>query len=358
MHKYTILALFCLLAGPGCTQNKSISFNNPCIRYEGRIWFRPEAAELTWPGTSATVILEGTGISAVLKDTDTADYYNVIVDGHVAAKIHPDTVKRSYLLASGLPEGTHTIQLFKRTECEKGQTLLYGFEPDGHGKFIPAPDARKRTMEFYGNSITCGYGIEDSSGQDSWHGCFENNYLTYAAITARHFDARYSCVSKSGIGVMVSWFPLIMPEMYDRVVETDSVARWDFSKYTPDIVVINLFQNDSWLVRMPDNPEFRHRFGATAPGGEQIIAAYKNFVTAIRQKYPGAHIICVLGNMDATREGSAWPGYIQQAVSQMQDPKIYTHFFPYKMTDGHPDIAQHDAMARSLIEFIDQNIQW
>jgi hypothetical protein len=28
----------------------------------------------------------------------------------------------------------------------------------------------------------------------------------------------------------------------------DSTSKWDFSGYTPDVVVINLFQNDSWLV--------------------------------------------------------------------------------------------------------------
>jgi hypothetical protein len=56
---------------------------------------------------------------------------------------------------------------------------------------------------------------------------------------------------------MLSWFPLIMPEMYDRADPTDSTSKWDFSKYTPDVVVINLFQNDSWLARRHDFPEFK-----------------------------------------------------------------------------------------------------
>ena len=46
----------------------------------------------------------------------------------------------------------------------------------------------------------------------------------------------------------VSWDSLIMPEIYDRLVPTDSKSKWDFSLYRPDIVVVNLFQNDSWLV--------------------------------------------------------------------------------------------------------------
>ena len=52
----------------------------------------------------------------------------------------------------------------------------------------------------------------------------------------------------------VSWDPLIMPEIYDRLVPTDSTSKWDFSLYRPDIVVVNLFQNDSWLVHLSDHP--------------------------------------------------------------------------------------------------------
>ena len=192
---------------------------------------------------------------------------------------------------------------------------------------LPSPPAPKRKIEFYGNSITCGYAMEDSSGRDSWFGYFENNYLSYAAITARHFNAQYSCISKSGIGIMVSWFPLIMSEMYDRLDPTDSTSKWDFTKYTPDIVVINLFQNDSWIVNMPNNEQFKYRFGTKAPDKDFIIKSYKDFVASIRNKYPEAYIICTLGNMDATKEGSPWPGYVQKAVDQLKDSKIYTHFF-------------------------------
>ncbi len=83
------------------------------------------AAELYWPGTSVTVLFEGTAISAILKDSDTANYYNVIIDDKVVDTIHTDTTKHSYLLASGLPFGKHKVQLFKRTESDKGKTCFY-----------------------------------------------------------------------------------------------------------------------------------------------------------------------------------------------------------------------------------------
>jgi hypothetical protein len=342
---------------PNCA-NKTVTFNNPNISYEGRILYRTDAAELSWPGTTATIQFEGNGVSATLKDLDTANYYNVIVDNQVILKIHTDTLKQSYLLASGLSEGKHQLQLFKRTGWDKGKTLFYYFELSKGAKLLPPQAPKKRKIEFYGNSITCGYADEDNSGQDRWYGFFENNYLSYAAITARHFDAQYSCISKGGIGILISWFPLLMPEMYDRTDPTDSTSKWDFSKYTPDIVVINLLQNDSWLVNMPGHEQFKYQFGAKAPDESTIIEAYRGFVASIRSKYPSASIICALGSMDATREGSVWPIYIKKAVFLLHDPKVYTHFFPYKNTNGHPNVAEQQVMANDLIGFIEKNIEW
>ena len=182
--------------------------------------------------------------------------------------------------------------------------------------------------------------------------------MTYAALTARHFNAQYSCIAKSGIGVMVSWFPLIMPEMYDRTDPNDPGSHWDFNRYRPDVVVINLFQNDSWIINQPQHEQFKSRFGTKRPDSSFIVNAYGKFVASIRAKYPNAYIICALGSMDATREGAPWPGYIQQAVTGLKDSRILTHFFPYKNTPGHPRLAEQAAMAKDLISFIEKNIVW
>ena len=62
--------------------------------------------------------------------------------------------------------------------------------------------------------------------------------------------------------------------------------------------------------------------------------------------------------MDATKIGSLWPRYIQQAVGELNDPKIYTHFFEFKNTGGHPRINEQKVMANSLIQFIKRKIKW
>lgn len=335
-----------------------ISHSNPQIEYSGRIdSSQTQATDLYWSGTSVKINFEGQSIGAILKDEKGANYYNIIIDRDSILILKPDTIKRYHQLVSGLKKGKHSLEIFRRTEWSKGKTSFYGFRINGKGKILTKSTPKKRKIEFYGNSITAGYAVEDFSGKDSPDSTFTNNYLSYAAITARHFDAEYSCICKGGIGIMLSWFPYTMPDIYNRLNPADSTSKWDFSNYTPDIVVINLFQNDSWLVHKPERKEFQTKFGTEPPNNDFIINSYKQFVSSIRYHYPQADIICALGNMDATREGSQWPDYIKQAVKTFKDEKIHTLFIPYKNTPGHPSIKEQEIIANSLIQFIDDNIK-
>lgn len=358
IHCIVLILLVFFVPKTILAQKKWIKFDDSAIQYEGRIAFSDTAACVNWSGSSIRLNFKGSEISAILKDADTSNYYNVILDHTVRSIIQLANSKKTYILATGLSKGNHTIELYKRTEWGKGQTFFYGFETNEEAKIQPKSKPKKRKIELYGDSITCGYGNEDTTGKDSRTGHFENNYLTFGAITARHFDAQFSCIATSGIGIMLSWFPTIMPEIYDLTDPHDTKTKWDFNRYTPDIVVINLFQNDSWLVNKPTHDEFKKRFGNQKPSDDFIIKSYENFVKSIRAKYPNASLICALGNMDATKEGSKWPVYIQKAVENLKDKKIYSHFFKYKNTPGHPKVNEQQAMANSLIAFINKNVAW
>lgn len=354
----TLVSLLIILPKLVLAQKKHIAFNNPEIQYEGRIAFSDSTACINWSGTSISLNFKGSEISAILKDADTANYYNVILDNKVISKIQLKRGKQNYILASGLSKGKHKIQLYKRTQWGQGQTFFYGFETDSGAKILSKSKPKKRKIAFYGDSITCGHGIESAEGKDSGAGHFENHYLTYGALTARHFNAENQSISNSGIGIILSWFPYVMTDIYNLTDPHDKTKKWNFDNYTPDIVVINLFQNDSWLVNKPKHPEFISKFGTVKPTDDFIIKSYENFVKLIRAKHPYATIICALGSMDATKEGSKWPKYIVKAVENLNDKKIYTHFFAYKNTPGHPKVNEQKAMADSLIAFIDATIKW
>jgi len=339
-------------------QDITVKNNDDHIHYMGRVDVKPDSTMLSWSGNSIKINFSGSGVKAMLRDEIGINFYNVIVDGQIIQKIKLDQQKQWYTLASGLTAGKHSLELYKLSEWAFGRTWFYGLNLDAGSEILTAPETKKRKIEFFGNSITCGYGNLDTTKQDRGTSPFEDNYQSYASITARYFDAEYSCIAKSGIGIMVSWFPIIMPEMYNRLDANDSTSRWDFSKYTPDVVVINLFQNDSWIIAQAKHEQYKARFGNKAPTGGDIIKAYEAFVKNIRSSYPKAKIICALGSMDATREGSAWPGYVKQAVKNLKDKNIYSFMFPYKNTGGHPSLKEHKVMADQLIGFIEKNVKW
>jgi len=344
-----------------CQEKKEVfvNFSNPELDYSGRVNFdNKEGAEFYWTGTSIKMNFEGENVSAILKDETGDNYYNVIIDNKLKAIIQPDTIKKTYTLAYNLSKGKHTIELFRRNDWNRGKTQFYGFKINNNAKLLPKTESTSRKIEFYGDSISVGYANEDTSGADSPLGFNTNNYLSYAALVARHYDAKYQCICKSGTGVTVSWHPLTMDELHNRLVPLHAESLWDFSLYQPEIVVLNLFQNDSWLVNLPEHKEFKKRFGTTAPTDKYIVEAYQTLVSKIRSHYPQANIICTLGSMDAVKNGSKWRDFIEMAVCKMKDQKIFTHYMPYNNSKGHPSILDHQQMAKSLIKFIDQNIKW
>jgi Carbohydrate esterase 2 N-terminal/GDSL-like Lipase/Acylhydrolase family len=360
MMRYSLLFLCGFLASKGlCLAQIIVKYRDPHVQYSGRIAMRNDSsAELSWPASCIKINFIGTRIDAILRDEKSDNNYNVIIDGTVASVLHPLQEKKEYVLASNLAPGNHTLELFKRTESSMGKTWFYEFKFPKGSEVLSPPPLPKRKIEFFGNSISCGYADIDTEGKDRGTSPYENGYISYAALTARHFDAELHSTSKSGIGITVSWFPLVMSEMYDRLDATDPYSKWNFSKYTPDLVVINLFQNDSWIVEKKDNEQFKARFGTKAPTPEFIIDAYRKFVKDVRSKYPKASIICTLGSMDATKEGSPWPGYIEKAVSELKDNKIYVHIIPYKNTPGHPSAKEQQDMANNLVGYIEKNIKW
>lgn len=119
-------------------------------------------------------------------------------------------------------------------------------------------------------------------------------------------------------------------------------------------MLINLFQNDSWLID-------REKRLQPVPSDAARVQAYIDFVRSVRIKYPSAQIICALGSMDATAN-SKWPGYITAAVERMRnennDQKLDTIFFDFTGYGGHPRIAQHKANAAKLTAFIKQKMNW
>lgn len=342
---------------PAAQQNL-IHADHKYYLYTGRVDFaNKQAPRVSWPGTSIKANISGHYVAVVLDDELGKNYFSVIVNGETQ---HPFVIEakqgeHTYEISRVLGEGPHSIEVYKRTEGEEGGTAFKGLVLAEGESLLPPPARPSRRIEIYGDSITSGMGNEGADNARDDLLSEKNHYWAYSAITARNLNAELHTISQSGIGIMVSWFPFIMPQFYDQLSAVgNNDSKWDFSLWTPDVVVVNLFQNDSWLID-------REKRLNPIPSDDTRIQAYMNFVRSIRAQYPEAHIICALGSMDAT-EHDKWPGYVTTAVERMKtydkDDKLDTIFFPFTGYGQHPRIAQHKANAARLTAFIQQKMGW
>jgi len=357
IHSFLIGAL-CFSSLAMAEPVQKISADNANYLYTGRIDFADKKApSLSWTGSSIKTNFTGTSLAIILNDQLGKNYFNIIVDGETQ---HPYVLEakkgeQTYVISTALKPGNHSLEIYKRTEGEEGATVFKGLVLDADAKLLSPPARPIRRMEIYGDSISTGMGNEGADNGADHLLSEKNNYWAYGAITARNLNAELHTISQSGIGIMISWFPFIMPQFYDQLSAVgDNDSKWNFKQWTPELVVINLFQNDAWLVD-------REKRLQPMPTDAQRVQAYIDFVRSIRAKYPNAQIICALGSMDATATPK-WPGYITTAVERMKkenkDQKLDTIFFEFTGYGGHPRIAQHKANAEKLTAFIKQKMNW
>ncbi len=336
---------------------KLITADNPHIQYMGRVDLsKPGQAGVSWPATQIDTVISGGELGITLDDQYGKNYFNVFIDEdwHTPIVIACEQGRKTYWISRYLSAGKHRVTVSKRTEGEEGRTLFVGFNVSDQGKLFAPPKPPQRKIEFYGDSITSGMGNEAALYSGDADLAEKNSFMSYAAITGRKLKADYRLISQSGIGIMVSWFDFTMPQFYDQLDAVgDNKTAWDFSLWRPDVVVINLFQNDSWLVEKRLNP---------VPSDSERINAYKTFLTSVRQKYPNALIVATLGSMDATHKTSAWPGYIESAVASLKeehhDNRIVTLFFPFEDYGQHPRVFHHQRNAERLSAFIAKKMRW
>src|SRR5205085_6434090 len=137
---------------------------------------------------------------------------------------------QTYPLAAGLPAGEHVVSLRKRTEAYVGEGQLLGFQLDPNAKALPVSEAQRR-IEFIGDSIVTGFGVDGADGSCLFSADTENYAHSYAALTASDLGAAQIAVASSGAGVYRNWGGSTVNtigDLYERALPTDANSRWDF----------------------------------------------------------------------------------------------------------------------------------
>jgi GNAT superfamily N-acetyltransferase len=182
--------------------------DDPNILYTGRIDFsNAKEPKFSAPAVYIRARFRGTGVSVLLEDEfkwgTNRNYFDAVIDDNTVVKIAPEQGVTRYEAASGLPNAEHTITLVKRTEASIGYSKFLGFEFDG--EILPPPEKPARRIEFIGDSITAGAGIEADNNSaecqaDGWGQPYNNARLAYGPVLARSLGTEYHVSAVSGIG--------------------------------------------------------------------------------------------------------------------------------------------------------------
>ena len=191
------------------------------------------------------------------------------------------------------------VRLIKLSECTQSLMALAGIETDG--KIEPLPELAGK-IEFIGDSITCGYGVEAADGEEQFTTATENAWKSYAGLISEGMKLDRMLTSFSGHGIVSGYtddpekpnLSELVPPYYEKVGRngfrlpsgrTVTDMPWDFSRWQPDRIVVNLGTNDlSWCQEAAERKMFYR---------EQ----YREFLKTVRKNNPQARILCVLGVM-------------------------------------------------------------
>ena len=222
---------------------------------------------------------------------------------------------------------------------------------------------RPLKLEFIGDSITCGYGVEGVWEKDVFTTKQERPDLAYAYLTAQALGAEYELVSRSGIGLISCYtdpLTVTLPNTAEPLMSqlwpyTDRYLSyklgiepevWDESRYSPDIVVINLGTNDtSWVRGLEDR---RISF----------VNLYEQLLEAVHRRSPKARILGCLGVMGQELCDSEEEAFARFARTF---PNVKTKFVRFPVqdqdhdgvgTDWHPSAKTHKKMAEMLVDEI------
>jgi hypothetical protein len=281
-----LAALLAALAGIGSAAVVEVPVGDPSIRYLGRTSTESWSGDVRWDWSAAGAAITFSGTACSIHLQAQGALYDIYVDGKRTDTLDLSTNSDTlFPLASALPAGVHTVAARSRTEANYSVARFRGFRIDGTPQAAAA--APDRRIEFYGNSITCGYGILDTAKEHGFSVHTEEEALTYAALASDSVGAERHVECWSGRGVIQNYggstADPTLPMLYQRAgVYWDSTTAWDFSKWIPQVVAIDLGTND-YSTSLPDSAKF-HR-------------VYKAWVDSLHVRYPAAKFVLLDGPM-------------------------------------------------------------
>ncbi|GAA4299054.1 SGNH/GDSL hydrolase family protein [Aestuariibaculum suncheonense] len=322
-----LLVIFCNIAH-ATTGFGSLTDSN--IEYVGR-WDKCDKNVFRsyWGGAYLKVTFTGRTIK--IKLAKAANIY-VSVDG-LGYKKYSNAKGVVDLTPNILQNEIHTLVVV--ANYANDEIHFQGFILEKEGITLAQPE--KDIIEFVGNSIT--------SGQNTTMG----NLSAYPWLTGEALQVDHTQISQPGITLVdgyyynANWAPKRGQSVQYFLMKTSNheiSSTWNFSVYTPKVLVINIGTND-YNLKVPN---------------ELFESTYQLFVQRIRRKYPNTEIFLM----------ETFAGYYTEEIRNVVnmcldsgDSKI--HFVETKnwllkpndyVDQNHPNDIGHKKIAEKLSEVL------
>jgi lysophospholipase L1-like esterase len=315
--------------------------------------------EFVCQGENLTVSFKGSNASMIKGNNKKYPRVAVYVNGERVIDTQIDEVYKNIDVSLN-PDEISNVKIIKLSESMESIFGIRNITVDGSIDGIsPAPES-DLLIEFIGDSITCGYGVDAAGKEESFSTETEDFADSYAYLTAENFGADISVVAFSGHGIIsgysadgINKTDQLVSKYYDKIgasytdkIDGKNLADIEYiPERKPDLIVINLGTNDDSYCQNDEEKQ------------AEFTEEYVNFLKTVRSSNPDAVILCTLGVM-----GDRLYPAVEKAVSYFQsetgDNKIYTFKFDVQNpadgygADWHPSALTHMKTAESLIAWI------
>lgn len=315
-------------------------------------------AEFTFTGTECSVVIKGDNNSSSPSADDNYARIGVYLDGERVVDDMMDESEKTFEVFKSEEEKTVTVSVVKLSESPMSTIGIKEIKVKG-GKIQPTEN-KDMLVEFIGDSITCGYGIDDPNKDHHFVTATEDVTKAYAYLTAQALNADYSIVSFSGYGIISGYTDSdtkvtaqTVPQYYTKLgyswstngTFSPQAVEWDFSRRQPDLVVVNLGTNDDSYTQ--NDVEKQNEYSEN----------YTEFLKLIREKNPSARILCVFGVM-----GDRLYPFVEKAVEDYTSETGDSNISAFKLTphsardgysaDWHPSVSTQQRTAEKVTEEI------
>ncbi len=360
-------------------ETEEIDTGPPALRFIGRFdTSDPAGPKCSWPGCRIIARFEGTSVSVRLREfvepwmVGAPSEWDVAVDGQWKPKIVTvaSGVETEFSIATDLPSGIHTVELYKRSEAQNGTTQFLGYDFEG-GTLLPPPKRKERRIEIVGDSQPAAFGVEgvglgpDCPGED--HAAMYQNFRkSFGAHLGTIFKAEVQGTVFSGKGFAKNiWRPdtETMPVVFHRTNPLSPKSSWEFS-WSPNVAIVMMGANDFDTGKPIDEGQ------ATV---EEFNAAFASFIEMLRGKYPDTYLMLAVSPSitDTQPPGRNIRTNVTNAMTSVTaqrnaagDTKVWT-FAPKIATaseltgcNGHGNPKFHERVANELAAEIKTKLGW